>query len=159
MNWEQIVGSLTIPFNTILAASLFWKGETFFWITVSAIVGWTSLTLVITYFGTEWIKKWVKNQRFLKDAYNRIYALYSQNGFKIRNDKKQKQINNWLVKRKDWIVIVLGFVPFVPWLPTGVIVTTKILGIKNGLMHLLLGNFFRNWIVCFSVYQGFSWFF
>jgi hypothetical protein len=134
----------------------FWaKAGVPIWQTFIYVVLWTSLTLTITYYGVGLAERWLINTGITKEITIKKWRGWWQsrnNNFKTAGPKKR--VINWLGRQKNWIILACGFVPFVYGLPAAVIVTVKVLKIRNGLLILFIGNVFRSGIICVSIYQA-----
>ncbi len=117
--------------------------------TLLIVLCWTSITLVIIYFGgANPISKGLKKQPFLR----KIIEKWER----ITNSSK---LNVWTSSGKPWIILLLAFLPytyFVWGLGTTVIAAAKLLNIKYMIVILLLGNACRWAVIIFHIYQIFN---
>jgi len=162
MALEQILGFFTMWLHPEITATLWSKAGVPIWQTFLYATVWTSGTLVLTYFSVGWLKRAVKN--IVKNSGNvggaiqKVGSWYSGSGFKSTNDRYNKKIAGWLIRQKNWLILMCSFIPFVYGLPAAVIITAKLLEIKRALPILLLGNVFRNAIICGLIYGSFNFF-
>ena len=153
MEWEQIVGFFTMWLHPEITVGLWSKGGVPIWQTFAYTTLWTSLTMTITYYGIGLAERWLIGRGIIKETTIKKWLGWWQsrdNNFKTAGPKKR--ITNWLSRQKNWTILTCGFVPFVYGLPAAVIATVKVLEIKNGLLILLIGNLFRNGVICASIY-------
>ena len=127
-----------VPFHiTLIFVTLYWSG-----------------TLLITYYGTGWIVKKIKKWESVNIFINSSKKWWEK---KIRVLSKRKRFREkavlWLTEQKEWVVLLLTFIPYVPELPTITIIAARLMKIKYALFFLLLGNFFRTFILVATVYQ------
>lgn len=163
MSWEQILGFFTMwpsPWATI---ALWAKANVPIWQTILYVTFITSISLSLTYFGTGWIEKWIIKRGWVKRATIEKWRNYSQslnNSHPVNGLEKRVKgkIKKWLLPQKDWQILACGFIPFVPLLPTIIIVATRLLEIKRGFPLLIAGNIFRNAVVCWAIYKGVGFF-
>lgn len=156
MAWQQILGFFTMWLHPEITIGL-WSGAGVpMWQTFLYTICWTSLTLSLTYLGTSWLKNLFKNMKGARDAIESIERFYRKNSLKLNNGKYHKKLLNNLVRQKNWLILACGFIPFVYGLPATVIVVAKLMEIKHAFWILLLGNCFRNGIICLLIYQGFK---
>lgn len=163
MSWEQILGFFTMWPNPALTVALWAQAGVPIWQTILYVAFLTSASLSLTYFGVEWLKNWIVNRGFIERImierlhrwWRRLSRVSQENGFEKSWTKK---IRRWLIPRKDWQLLACGFVPFVPVLPTIVIIITGLREIKYGFPVLILGNLFRNVIFCYVIYEGYGFF-
>ena len=107
----------------------------------------------------EWLKNWVVNRGIIErpmieklhNQWRRINRIPQSDGRRYDWIKKTRK---WLIPQKDWQILAWGFVPFIPILPTIVIIITNLRRIKYGFLVLILGNIFRNVIFCYAIYEG-----
>jgi hypothetical protein len=154
MQWEQILGFFTMWLHPEVTVGLWSKAGVPIWQTYLYTTLWTSATLIVTYFGAGWLKNWLCRQRLVREVIRLIEKQSLGNSIRAENSKHHKRILNLLVRQKNWLILVCGFIPFVYGLPAAVIVATKLMNIKYALPFLLAGNIFRNGMICFLVYQG-----
>lgn len=156
MIWEQILGFFTMWPNPGVTIGLWAKAGVPIWQTISYVVLLTSISLSLTYFGTGWlenflIKKGVIRRTTIKKWRNWLERNnnLSRNEF---HERLRDRIKSWLIPQKSWKILAWGFVPFIPVLPTVIIMATRLLEIRNGFLALILGNIFRNGILCCTIY-------
>jgi len=158
MAWEQILGFFTMWLHPEVTVSLWSKAGVPFWWTFLYITCWTSITLIVTYFGIGVIKSLakliLKGVVKLIRVFKKDFAGFRKNRFQDANKKYQKRLICWLNRQENWVVLACSSVPFVWGLPAAVIITVKTIGIKHGLLILLAGNVIRNGIICYIIYQG-----
>ena len=87
----------------------------------------------------------------LHNWWQQLNNVSQNNGFRHSWTKKTRK---WLIPQKDWQVLAWGFVPFIPVLPTVVIIIAGLRELKHGFLVLILGNLFRNIIFCYAIYEG-----
>ncbi|KKT16875.1 MAG: hypothetical protein A2654_00760 [Candidatus Nealsonbacteria bacterium RIFCSPHIGHO2_01_FULL_43_31] len=159
MSWEQILGFFTMWPNPAITVGLWAKAGVPIWQTIAYVVILTSISLSLTYFGVEWLKNWVVNRGIIErpmieklhNQWRRINRIPQSDGRRYDWIKKTRK---WLIPQKDWQILAWGFVPFIPILPTIVIIITNLRRIKYGFLVLILGNIFRNVIFCYAIYEG-----
>jgi len=142
-----IITTVVNPTNALILAC--YKIGLNSWGIFLCVSAWTSLTMVLTYYEFGQIKKW----RIVNLLFKKLRNFFPQNSFKLINRIGQKKFVSYLSRQKSWVILTLGFAPFVPYLPTTVIITTKLLDISYGILFLLLGNACRNWFYCERAYQ------
>jgi len=153
MTLEKTLAGLLIMLLKIDGAIIWWKFVGFeLWQTFLIILCWTSITMIFTFMGMAGIKSWVKRRKFFKKISGKFQNWHWQKNFRKKNVIQRTKIVNWVSRQKNWVIIGLGFIPFVPYLPTTVIVTTKLLEIRFGLAFLLVGNTFRIGFICSFLY-------
>lgn len=154
MSWEQILGFFTMwphPGTTII---LWAKGGVPVWQTILYVGIMTSASLTLTYFGTGWLQKFLIRKKILKEStikkLQNLWPLTNGNG----NSRITKKITNWISRQKIWLILICGFIPFVPILPTAVIIAAGLLKIKYSYPVLLLGNILKTVIICYTIYYS-----
>jgi len=158
MAWEQIVGFFTMWLHPEITIALWSRAHTPLWQTLLYTSLWTSFTLVLTYLGAGWVKKRLGRVEVARKIIKVVEEWQRKRENKENNGKYQKKIVSLLSRQKEWLVLACGFIPFVYGLPAAVIVTAKLMEIRRALPILMLGNIFRNAIICLSIYQGFAFF-
>jgi len=161
MSWEQILGFFTMWPSPLATIALWAKGGVPLWQTIAYVVFLTSISLSFTYFGTGWLESWVIKRGWIKRTTIEKWRAWQRkrnNSFQMNglNGEVNHKIKKWLIPQKDWKILACGFIPFVPLVPSIVIVVTKLLEIRNGFVFLILGNIVRSIIVCCCIYQGVS---
>ena len=159
VSWEQILGFFTMWPSPVVTVGLWAEAGVPIWQTILYVVLLTSTSLSLTYFGVEWLKNWVVrkriiNRRMVEKLHNwwqQLNNVSQNNGFRHSWTKKTRK---WLIPQKDWQVLAWGFVPFIPVLPTVVIIIAGLRELKHGFLVLILGNLFRNIIFCYAIYEG-----
>ena len=140
--------------NTIGGTIFYSLGGVPFWIAFSVgVLDW-SVSLILIYYGTGWIKSFLGKREMTKFLIQRWTQLRERIP-KITTEKKrirQRKKVNWLMKRGGWILIMMNFIPFLPALSIAIIIAVKMVKMKHGLFYLLLGNFFRCLIYCLTIY-------
>jgi len=106
------------------------------------------------FYNVDWIIKQLQRwrvSRWLLNKWQRLMRFSdNHNSFSVKSHKKG--IQEWLSRRKKWLLILLIFVPYVPLFPSGVIITVRQRRIKYALIPLTLGAIFRAAISCWSFY-------
>jgi hypothetical protein len=156
--WEQILGFFTMLLHPEITISLWAKAGVPIWQACSFAVLWTSGVLLLAYFGVGWLKRLIKKVPLAVKLMEKVENWYRKYGSVLENKKSYKKTSGWLIQQKNWIVLGCGFIPFVYGLPAAVIVAAKLMEIKHALFFLVLGNVFRNTIICYLIYQGFEFF-
>jgi hypothetical protein len=155
MTWEQILGFLIIFARPEATMTLWYRADVPFWQTFVYTTVVTSLTALLAYQAIGWLKKLVKkifkNSRNAQEIAQKIASWYRQSVPNLDNNGYRRKFAYWLIRQKDWIVLACGFIPL-PFLPTIVTVTAKLLEIKWAIPILLVGNVFRNAVTCASIY-------
>jgi len=133
------------------AVIIYWKIQGISFLTALSILTiYWSLTLIITYYGTDlatYLLKKMEPFEVLIETFKEVIKVYNSNPIY----KKRGEIINWLSREKAQIVFSLTFIP-VPQLPTITIIAARIMKLKYGLPVLLIGNVFRITIMCLIVY-------
>ncbi|MFH1575632.1 MAG: hypothetical protein ABIB55_01640 [Candidatus Nealsonbacteria bacterium] len=163
MSWKRILKILVLIFLivattiinpiSVLTLSLSRMGFDFpkvFW----CILAWTSFTLTLTYYGTNLIT----NLPPVKLVLNKLKYWYSRNNAVKENVRQQKWLQNRLIQLRNWAVVLLGLIP-VSYLPTALIITTRLLDIRGGIFFLLLTNSVRLWFYVYGVQRLSQWLF
>ena len=157
MSWTQFFQGFFIPFRPEITISLWADSGVPYLQTFLVAACWTSITLLITYFGTDVnIRRLLKRWSVLKKPIENWEAgnISSQNDHYLH--RKMRGMN---VLKKLLVIVPLSFLPytfFVPTLGTAVIVAAKLLNIRYLIIVLLLGNLFRWSIITHHLYQAFS---
>ncbi|MFH1401680.1 MAG: hypothetical protein ABIG40_01830 [Parcubacteria group bacterium] len=124
--------------------------------TIIYVVFCTSISLTLTYFGTSWLEELLIKKKFIKKKTVERFLSWvrpKNNNFQIStSETRTPKLKKWLTRRKDWQILFLGFVPYIPIMPTGVIIAVSATKIKHGFFILILGNIVRNVISCATVY-------
>ena len=156
MSWLDFFQGLPMIFFRTEGAVILWaaKGSPY-WQSLLFSLCWTSLSLIITYYGTgilvSRLKKWWLLRFVIAKWEKEITS--RKNNFANNNSLS----HNWLSLQKQWVVIILAFLPythFVPGLGSAVIATAKVLNIRCGIILLILGNAFRWAVITYHIYQG-----
>lgn len=82
----------------------------------------------------------------------KLVAVRKNNNFALQNAHY-----HWLKFQKKWVILGLAFIPYlhlVPGLGTALIVSTKLLNLKYGVLFLLAGNAVSWTVVAYHIYQG-----
>ncbi len=163
MDWKQILGFFTM-WPSPLATTVLWaKADVPIWQTILYVASLTSISLSLTYFGTGWLEEWIIKRGWVKrttiekwrNRSNHFNDSLPANGLGKETGNK---IKKWLIPREDWQILACGFIPFIPILPTIVIVVARLLEIKKGFLFLIIGNFFRTAAVCYAIYLSVGFF-
>jgi len=163
MSWEQILGFFTMWPNPGTTVVLWAKGGVPLWQTILYVVFFTSISLSLTFFGTGWLERWIIKKGWLKRSTIerwRVRLQKGDNNFQTNGLEKRMRggIKKWLLPQKNWRILACGFIPFIPLLPTVVIVVTRLLEIRGGFLFLIFGNVVRNAIFCYVIYRGVGFF-
>ena len=163
MYWEQILGFFTMWPSPLTTITLWAKAGVPLWQTIFYVVLLTSISLSFTYFGTGWLENWVIKRGLVKRTTIEKWRAWQRkrnNSFQMNglSEEVNHRVKKWLIPKKDWKILACGFIPFIPLVPTIVIVVTKLLEIRNGFPFLILGNIVRNVIVCYFIYLGANFF-
>jgi hypothetical protein len=145
---SELIGFLLMVLNGWTAV-IYWRiqGVSFELAFLMLTVYW-SFTLLLTYFGTgciiDILEKWFLTEELsIKIVkFRKITPFYNQ----------RDRIVDWLTRQKISIIFILAFIPCIPEIPTLVIIATRIIKIKYGLLILLAGNIFRVFVLCYAVY-------
>ncbi len=163
MTWKKAIEILILIFlvavttvaNPISALILFLSKMGFDFPKVFlCILAWTSFTLALTYYETSRITNWPP----VKPIFDKLKCWYSHNGAVKENERQQKRLQNRLIRLRNWAVILLGFVP-VSYLPTALIITTRLLDIRGGIFFLLFTNTVRLWLYAYGMQRLSQWLF
>ena len=156
MSWVQFFQGFFIPFRPEITISLWANNEIPYLQTFLVAACWTSITLTITYFGTDvLIRRLLKKWSFLKKIVGKWEA---GNNCSQNNHYLHRKINKLSLLKKLLIILPLSFLPytyFVPTLGTAVIVAAKLLNIRYLIFVLLVGNLFRWSVITHQLYQIF----
>jgi len=96
------------------------------------------------------LQKW-RASRWLLNKWQRFMRFFDyHNSFSVKCRKKG--IQDWLSRRKKWLLILLIFLPYVPVLPSAIIITVRQRRIKYALIVLTMGAIFRAAVACRSFY-------
>ena len=158
MAWQQILGFFTMWLHPEITIGLWSNAGIPIWQTLSYVTLWTSITLSLTYFGIDIIKiigeLITKGIVWIIRLFGNDFKGFKRNHLQERNEKHSRKLTKWLGRQKKWVILVCSSVPFVPFFPAAIIITTKALKIKRGLLLLLIGNVFRNLFICYLIYYG-----
>jgi membrane protein implicated in regulation of membrane protease activity len=159
---EQILGFFTMWLHPEITIALWSKAGVPIWQTFLYAAGWTSLVLIIAYCGIGWLKRFIKkslkNRKGINRTIQKATTWYDHTKSRMDNGPYSRRVTKWVARQKNWIILMCGFIPFVYGLPATVIVTAKLLEIKWALPVLILGNLFRNAIICGLIYGTFNFF-
>jgi len=149
--WLKILGYILVFIRADIAMVVLYKADTPWWITYTVIMAVSSGTLCIAYYGLGKLLIWAGK----KPWFQRL----KKNGFVKKIIEKQKKpsprqekIVKWLAGKSPIFIFLLSCIPFVPYLPTAIIVVTRIMNVKNGIYYLLVANAVRGLIAVLSVY-------
>ena len=138
MAWEQILGFFTMWLHPEITVTLWSKAGVPIWQTFLYATSWTSLTLFLTYFSIGWLKKVVKNAvKNLSGAdgiIRMVGSWYNRNNLKLVNGRYHKKMTGWLIRQKNWLILLCGFVPFFYGLPAA-----EVNGNKTSASYLVTG--------------------
>jgi len=156
LSWVQFFQGFFIPFRPEITISLWANNGVPYLQTFLVAACWTSITLTITYFGTDvLIRRLLKKWSFLKKTVEKWEA---GNNCSQNNHYLHRKINRMSLLKKLLIILPLSFLPytyFVPTLGTAVIVAAKLLNIRYLIFVLLVGNLFRWSVITHQLYQIF----
>ena len=158
--WKIILSGLPICFVNDIAGVVFYhlSGIPLI-ITVGIITVKWSLFLLLIFYGIEYVAIYLKRWRAAKAIIALIEKVSVEiNGNTVeiygkRKRKTRRKLTGWFVERKEWIVLSAGFIPYVPILPTAVIIAVRLMRIRYGLFFLLLGNAFKATAFCLAIYS------
>ena len=121
-----------------------------FWLVAVLIsVKWI-LGMVLIFYATSWLVKWLKKAFFIEKIKAKIPEWLK---FSFNQERSQKRLIVWILKRKNWIVILLSFVPYSNLLGVATIIAIRTLKIKFGFLILLIATVFKALIFCFTIYS------
>lgn len=155
MAWEEITGYFTMWLHPEFTVGLWAKAGVPFGRTFLYVTCWTSITLILTYFGIDVLRLLGKVIIKLIRLFKKDFDGFKKNNLLKKNEKYRKKIMGWLIRQKKWVILGCSSIPLIPFLPAAVIIATKTIGIKYGLLILLAGNVIRNWCISFGIYHGF----
>lgn len=125
------------------------------WIPALTIVVKSIFYLLVAFYGTSFIikhlEKWPRVIRFFR-WFNRTWNHAFRKGRKTKK-KINKETTGWLLKRKRWFVLSLGFVPYLPVISTAVVIAVRIMEIRRGLLILMIASVFKSLLICFTFYH------
>ena len=158
MDWEQILGFFTMWLHPEITAGLWSSAEVPFWQTFLLVTAWTSMTLMVTYFGVGLVELllklfWRAVKKVIR-VFKKDFNEFKKSGLQIKSERYQGRLINWLNRQKNWVVLLCSSIPFIWGLPVAVIIVTKAAKIKYGLPILLAGNVLRNAAICLTIYYG-----
>ena len=160
MSWLEFLQGFPMIFFRTEGAVILWASRGApFWQSFLFSVFWTSLIMVITYYGAgvivEKLKKWWVLKILIEKWQKEI--LLRKNNFQKEESAFSKKTRGWLSLRKRWVIFLLAFVPYthiIPGLGSAIIVTARLLKLRYGLIILFVGNLFRWTIIIYHIYQG-----
>ncbi len=161
MSWLDFFLGLPMVFFRIDGAIIFWASRGVpFWQNFLFAISWTSLTMVITYYGTEVMvnqfKKWWVPKILIEKWQKEIVA--RRNDFQKEEGLFSERTKIWLSRQKRLIILFLAFFPythFIPGFGSTIIITVRLLKVRHGIVILALGNAFRWAIITYHIYQAF----
>lgn len=155
--WRIVLEGLPIFWSNDLAGLILYylKGVPFWILILLTIVKW-SIFVLLAFYGTGWIfrriEKFPRTKLFIERASQRINGLSQRIYHRDKENLHNKSVV-WLLERKEWIVVLLAFVPYVPVIPTAVIVVVRLMKIKHGLFFLLLGSALKATVFCLTIHN------
>lgn len=165
MPYGKIIGISLLILKPDLSAIAWYTAGLTWWLTLLLLAGYTSITLSLTYFGAGGViailKKFVfkKKHRVIQQIEEKKLIRQTKEEFqkgylfgKKRALTRQEKLVNWLKRQKLSVIILLEIIPFVPYLPSAVIIAVKALGIKHGYLWLILGNLVKIMLIVALVY-------
>lgn len=130
------------------------RGIPFWWIAILISVKWV-LEMLLIFYATSWLVKKIRKFLFVEKIQSKFRGLFDI--LPPKKDKENKTLS-WILKRKNWIVIFLSFVPYSNLLGIATIVAVRTLKIKYGIFILLVATVFKALVFCFTFqyfFQGF----
>jgi hypothetical protein len=115
-----------------------------FWFTFLLLGIYGTIIIFVIFYITDWVIKQLQGWPVTRNLI-RI-------GNRVNNVSLSQKTKSWLTKRKEWIVLGLNFVPYVPILPVATIAAARIMQIKYALPILIFGNLIRSLALCLIVY-------
>ena len=122
------------------------RGVPFLWIVILISVKWV-LGMLLIFYATSWLVKNIRKFLFVEKIEARHRKLFKI--FPPKKDKENKTLN-WILKRKNGMVIFLSFVPYSNLLGIATIVAVRTLKIKYGIFILLVATVFKALVFCFT---------
>ena len=157
--WLEIIeGLLRLMFLHAWPAVVFWEKngipfEIAFFVLISY---WTFWLILIYYKLNNWLiklsRKWRPLEIFITTTKRETDKMIKN----IPRWKFQKKLINWLVSKGKTITLILTFVPWIIILPTATIIAARLMKIPRAFPVLLAGGIFRAFILCLTVFYGFS---
>lgn len=164
--WVEIFGGMvSMILNPWLGMAFYRMAGFSFLFTFAVLLVREICYLVLAYRGFSWailrvsqgrkgyIRKWIEKTRKRKE--NRPFVAIALNLLEKITEKTEKitrKIVNWITARSKKVCCMLAFIPIVPYLPTSVMISTKLMEIKHGFAILLFAMMFKAFICCALVY-------
>ncbi|HDJ30585.1 MAG TPA: hypothetical protein ENF31_01340 [bacterium] len=149
-----IAGFVLLCFNGIGGVTAYRLLGIPFHITFFIVTVYWSCTLLLTYYGTGWIAKRIRKWKYINILISSATGWWRQKMVLLQSQERlREKCILWLVKQKEWVVMVLTFVPLIPELPTITIIAARLMKIKYALPILLTGNLFRTFVLVATIYQ------
>lgn len=145
------------------AAVFFWHRAGYpLWLTFILLSLHTSLTITLVFYGTGWIKNSGKIRRTGNAILGQFKKITDRLAFRFPFLEKIKKFYGNLVDKTTkilhrggiFIIFIASCIPFVPVIPTAAAAAAKLVGIKHGLIVILLGTAIRNILVILGIYYG-----
>ena len=127
----------------------FLRGLPFWLVTALISIKWI-LGMILLFYATSWLVKWLKKSFFVEKIKSKIPEWLKSS---LGQERSQKRLISWVLKRKNWIVILLSFVPYSNLLGIASIVAVRTLKIKYGFLILLVATVFKALVFCFTLYS------
>ena len=149
--WLKILGYILVFIRADIAMVVLYKAGTPWWITYTVIMAVCSGTLCITYYGLGKLLIWAEKKTWFQ-KFKKIGFVKKIIEKQKKPSPRQEKMVKWLIGKSPIFIFLLSCIPFVPYLPTAIIVVARIMNIKNGIYYLLAANAVRGLITVLTVY-------
>jgi len=123
-----------------------------FWTAVLFLIAYGSIVTLFFFYGTGWALRYLERW----NGYQAIQKKFFSNGFLNLHQRAHNWLTNFFIEKKNWIVLGVNFLGYLPLLSESTVAAARIMKIKNALAILLINNIIRSLVLGIIAYRFFK---